>query len=79
MLEYFLFSSVDFVCGVGIVSVVLYVINSYVKSGLRIKIFKIKFYMCIVIEWDGCYLDCIGINFKLFCDVFNKVKNLEKI
>lgn len=66
-------------CGVGIVSVVLYVINSYVKSGLRIKIFKIKFYMCIVIEGDGCYLDCIRINFKLFGDVFNKVKNLEKI
>lgn len=63
-------------CGVGIVSVVLYVINSYVKSGLRIKIFEIKFYMCIVIERDCCYLDCIWINFKLFCDVFNKVKNL---
>lgn len=76
MLEYFLFSSVDFVCGVGIVSVVLYVINSYVKSGLRIEIFEIKFYMCIVIEGDGCYFDWIGIYFKLFCDVFNKVKNL---
>lgn len=63
-------------CGVGIVSVVLYVINSYVKSGLRIEIFEIKFYMCIVIERDCCYLDCIWINFKLFCDVFNKVKNL---
>lgn len=63
-------------CGVGIVSVVLYVINSYVKSDLRIKIFEIKFYMCIVIERDCCYLDCIWINFKLFCDVFNKVKNL---
>lgn len=66
----------DFVCGICIVSVVLYVINSYVKSGLRIKIFKIKFYMCIVIERDGSYLDWIGIYFKLFCDVFNKVKNL---
>lgn len=76
MLKYFLFSSVDFVCGVGIFSVVLYVINSYVKSGLRIEIFEIKFYMCRVIERDGCYLNWIGIYFKLFCDVFNKVKNL---
>lgn len=66
-------------CGVCIVSVVLYVINSYVKSGLRNEIFEIKFYMCRVIERDGSYLDCIWINFKLFCDIFNKVKNLEKI
>lgn len=79
MLEYFLFSSVDFVCGVGIVSVILYVINCNFKSGVRVKIFKIKFYMCIVIERDGSYLDCIRINFKLFGDIFNKVKNLEKI
>lgn len=79
MLEHPSSSSADSVCGVGTASVVLYAINSYVKSGLKIEISKTKFYTCIVTEGDGCYSDCMRTNFKLFCDVFNKVKNPEKI